>query len=106
MRTIEEAASEQAYDFVHNDVDYSHPNFVANEKKQSFEDGIAFSEEWIQVEELPEQGCYVIVKFLETGYYGHHWCSANYYQASKTFEVHNKELSNFHITHWRPIELK
>lgn len=35
MKTIEKAATEQAYNFVHNNVEYSHPNFVANEKNQS-----------------------------------------------------------------------
>ena len=99
MKTIETASKEQAYNFVHNNVDYSHPNFVANEKKQSFEDGVAFGQRWIPIEEeLPTIHVDVILK-CESGFWDKgcliHQSGDNMFSSS------SGDLDI--VTHWRPI---
>ena len=116
MKTIETASKEQAYNFVHNNVDYSHPNFVANEKKQSFEDGVAFGQRWIPVEEeLPENSQkwhYEVNQNYK--YYNYVLCKSknNKVFIARRYSFMNKNIgwnvsstSENSITHWRPIEL-
>ena len=97
MKTIETASKEQTYNFVHNNVDYSHPNFVANEKKQSFEDGVEFAQRWIPIEEkLPETyNCQILVKKGNENF-----CDLRFFHHEEQFKL----LCSIHkYTHWRPI---
>lgn len=102
MKKILEAAKEQAYSFVHNNIEYSHPNFVANEKQQSFEDGAEFSQRWIPIEEFEmKEGEKILVKCL------HGWTTGRLI----TQKNGKKKLSNCAypieiITHCRKIEVE
>lgn len=95
MKTIETASDEQSYNFIYDDVDYSHPNFVANEKKQSFQDGVEFAQRWIPIEEqLPENDSrtLLLVKHENGNIYITTYFNSRFFLAD--------------VTHWRPIELK
>lgn len=117
MKTVEKEAKDRSYSFVHDNIEYSHPNFVANEKSQSFKDGVEFAQRWIPVEEeLPEQS----QKWhYETNqnykYYDNVLCKSknNKVFVARRYSFLNKNIkwnvsstSESSITHWRPIELK
>lgn len=117
MKTIDDAAKSQSYKYIHDNIEYSHPNFVANERFDSFCLGVEFAQRWIPIdEELPQTyksdiyniniSDFVLIKTDNGNLY-----KARLYNKIIESSIFNDfySIDNFifsNVTHWRPIELE